>query len=281
MFECGYYALKVNQKDYALMYDNVFVNNIMYRSKTGGDYEQYSTYGNYTIGFETFHAYPEYKWGDAFAQDHAYFEANIILNADATTDKPGDISLFWLETSEHRWNLTEATDKYPGVFKSNYEFNPGFVDEKNMDFHLRPDSKAIDAGVHLTKTTASGSATTTIPVEDPYYFIDGYGLIDGDMIRVGSNDAVMVTNVDFDTKILTVATPISFNKGDFVSLDYSGDSPDLGAFEFYVPPVPAAPNSPASNSNSPSNAPQSRVASGVEQIAPPFATLLFFVVMLA
>lgn len=275
-YECGYYAIKVNQKQTTITVDNLFVNNIMYRSKMGGDYEQYWEAGNYTIGFETYHAEAGYKWGDEkFAEGHVYFESNIILNADRTTDKPGDVSVFWLEVAQHRWTLDEVQTAYPKVFAKNYEFNPRFVDSENGNFNLRPDSQAIDAGSHLTKTTEAGSSTTTILVEDPYYFIDGYGLIDGDMIQVGSNSPVMVTNVDFDSKTLTVATPISFDSGATVSLAYSGSAPDLGAFEYYVAPTPSAgstPAGPAGNSPSGSNSPNGQSVpvkvSGASSVAP-------------
>jgi hypothetical protein len=273
MYECGYYALKVNQKQYALIVDNIFLNNIMYKSKEGGDYEEYYEAGNYTIGFESYHAEAQYKWGEKFAEGVTYFESNIILNADNFTDKPNEVSLFWLETSTHRWTLTEAEELYPKVFKNNYEFNPGWVDAKNGDFNLRSDSQSIDAGSHLTKTTSAGSSTTTIQVEDPYYFIDGYDLIDGDMIQVGSNSPVMVTNVDFGTKTLTVDTAISFNMGDFVSLAYNGDAPDLGPFEYKM--SSNAPSSGPSSTSAPtSNSPLAGKVNSVNRSAPTILVLV-------
>jgi len=43
---------------------------------------------------------------------------------------------------------------------------------------------------------------------------------------------VRITNVDYDNNKITVERSISWNKGDGVSLPYSGSHPDIGAYEF-------------------------------------------------
>lgn len=57
---------------------------------------------------------------------------------------------------------------------------------EKFDFRLKPGSPAIDSGTFLTKTLNSGSGTQ-INVEDAGYFMDGFGITDGDLIQVGSN----------------------------------------------------------------------------------------------
>ena len=113
--------------------------------------------------------------------------------------------------------------------QNSFEADPLFVDVASRDFRLRQDSPAIDAGGALTNTRSSGSGTS-IPVNDARYFTDGFGLQDGDLIRVG-NDTVRVTAVNYNTNTLTVDANISWNNNDPVNYDYAGNGPDIGAYE--------------------------------------------------
>ena len=97
-------------------------------------------------------------------------------------------------------------------------------------FKLNPASPAIDAGGPLTTTIGAGSGTT-VPVVDAKYFCDGLDLVDGDLIRIGSNAPVRVTARNIDTNMLTIDASISWSSGDWVNLDYNGAGPDIGAFE--------------------------------------------------
>jgi len=110
--------------------------------------------------------------------------------------------------------------------------NPNtLIDPNNANFHLRPDSKCIDAGAFLTATTASGSGTSLV-VADSRYFCDGFGVIKGDLIKVGSNSVVMVLDVNYHTNTLSIDQNLSWNTGDRVSYAYLGRSPDIGAYEY-------------------------------------------------
>jgi len=99
-------------------------------------------------------------------------------------------------------------------------------------FRLQPTSPAVDAGGPLTTTVGAGSGTI-VPVEDAKYFCNGLGLIEGDMIRIGSNPPVRVLARDIDASpnLLMVDTSVSWSDGDWVNLDYNGSGPDIGAFE--------------------------------------------------
>lgn len=110
------------------------------------------------------------------------------------------------------------------------------------DFSLQADSPCINAGGFLTKTTSSGSGKTLV-VQDARYFTNGYGVIEGDLIQVGSNNPVRVTSIDYDTNTVTLNTSISWNSGDGVSYPYSGSRPDIGAYEYggKAPPGPEPP----------------------------------------
>ncbi|MCK4634447.1 MAG: right-handed parallel beta-helix repeat-containing protein [Candidatus Aenigmarchaeota archaeon] len=109
--------------------------------------------------------------------------------------------------------------------------DPKMVDPANENFTLQSDSPAIDSGDWLTETVGSGSGTN-ITVEDAAYFHDGFGLTNGDLIKVGLNSVVMVTDINYTTDNITVNQSISWSNGDPVGLVYSGIAPDIGAYEY-------------------------------------------------
>ena len=65
----------------------------------------------------------------------------------------------------------------------------------------------------------------------PGFFTDGYGLVAGDMIQVGSQSPVQVTAIAHGTNTITVARSLTWSAGQGVSLPYGGTRPDLGAHE--------------------------------------------------
>jgi len=107
-----------------------------------------------------------------------------------------------------------------------------FADPSVRTYQLAAGSPAIDAGVELTTTTAAGTNSTSIPVVRASFFQDGYGgLIEPDMVQVGSNAPVQIVSVDDANNVIKVASPISWSAGAGVSLPYSGNAPDAGAVE--------------------------------------------------
>jgi hypothetical protein len=122
-------------------------------------------------------------------------------------------------------------EHYPQFVASNLAAEPLFVDPAAGDYRLRGDSPCVDAGVPLTATTSAGSGAT-VPVADAAYFTDGYGLVPGDQVKVGSNPAVRLLSVDYTANTLTLAEAIAWSQGDPVCLgEFSGSGPDIGAFE--------------------------------------------------
>ncbi|MFA7301447.1 MAG: right-handed parallel beta-helix repeat-containing protein [Candidatus Shapirobacteria bacterium] len=123
--------------------------------------------------------------------------------------------------------------------------NPLFFDVGSTNFSLGSSSPNIDAGSVLTTTVSAGNGTS-IPVTDARYFFNGYGLMTGDIIQVGSTTTV-VTEVDYVENIITVSPSISWSNGDGVSYAYSGVAPDMGAFE-YSSGTTIPPSAPTLNS---------------------------------
>ncbi len=136
--------------------------------------------------------------------------------------------------------VTYYQQRYPQFVMNNREAEPQFVDMAAENYQLKNNSPAIDAAVSLTSTTSSGFGTT-VAVEDASYFSDGYGLVPGDEVKIGSNPAVTVLNVDVEHNTLTLARTVRWTQGTPVYLgDFNGAAPDIGAFEStYAPPPPS------------------------------------------
>ena len=155
------------------------------------------------------------------------FDGNVIHKVRAN-----DPVVYFFEFNRARLSLEQAKQSYPAIFQStNIDASPEFADEKNYDFHLKATSPAIDAGCFLTKTVNSGTGTE-IQVADASYFCDGWNIIAGDLIKIGSSEPVKIVKIDYSTNLLTTDKSITWLLNDPVSLDYSGAAPDIGAFEY-------------------------------------------------
>jgi len=110
--------------------------------------------------------------------------------------------------------------------------NP-MIDPINNIWNLNSSSPCIDTGTWLT-TTNGGGTGITITVHNARYFYDGYDITRGDVITIGSNPPVEVTEVNYRTNIITVNKSISWTDGDSISMPYSGTGSDIGAYEFLL-----------------------------------------------
>ena len=69
-------------------------------------------------------------------------------------------------------------------------------------------------------------------VADAAYFIDGYGITDGDVIQLeGQTQTSRITGIDYAANRLTLDTPLTWTAGKGVALSYTGSVPDIGAYE--------------------------------------------------
>lgn len=114
---------------------------------------------------------------------------------------------------------------------------PQFADEAGGDLRPTADSPMIDAGAFLTRTRDAGTGTV-MTVEDAGYFRDGFGIPDetGDVIQLeGQIATARIVGIDYKRNVLTLDTPLTWEKGQHLHLQYSGRAPDFGAFEFPGP----------------------------------------------
>jgi hypothetical protein len=132
-----------------------------------------------------------------------------------------------IKLQENSYSLNEAQKKLPELYMKNMDSDPMFVNESGNDFRLVKGSPCLDKGVDLTRTLDSGKGTI-IRVEDALYFCDGYGLIEGDKIRVGKNSPIKILKIDYQKGMITLARKIKWKTGDPVNLDFKGKGPDIG-----------------------------------------------------
>ena len=175
----------------------------------------------------------------------------FYLNNNLYYDTPAAIKFFHREngsllttTGLANWR-TELNTYYGysymgGKDANSIEADPQFANapiypvdfNESWDFSLRSTSPAIDAGRPLAVATNGGNNSTTLTVDDPYFFCDGYGVSAGDLIRIGTADSVRISSINYDTRTIGLESPRSWANGDGVSTDYRGLAPDIGAFEF-------------------------------------------------
>ncbi len=108
--------------------------------------------------------------------------------------------------------------------------DPLFVNCASRDFHLQAGSPAINLGKAITTVTSANGSGTSFDVADAGFFCDGYGLAEGDLIKIGSNEPVRITGITSNT--ITVNRSISWNSDDGVYWRHQDSSPDVGAYEY-------------------------------------------------
>jgi hypothetical protein len=146
---------------------------------------------------------------------------------------------FTLKRQQIENNWLEAGD--PGFENSSGSVNPMY--DSIPDFRLVPNSPCIDAGGFLTTIASATGSGTTFVVEDAGYFMDGWGIIEADVLQLaGQSVTANVMNVDYTSNTITVDRMLNWTRGQGVSLQYAGAAPDLGAYEGTGNPVPRAPS---------------------------------------
>jgi len=150
-----------------------------------------------------------------------------------------------LYKNSNPYTAWEKTSLDSQVIVNNWEGagNPEFIDTNALgpkiinkpDFHLSASSPCIDKGAFLTTITSQSGSGFSFKVDDARYFIDGWKIVDGDMVQLeGKSDRVRITNVNYETNTLTVDKSISWTTGQKIGLPYSGNSPDQGVYEYSV-----------------------------------------------
>ncbi|HOI54901.1 MAG TPA: right-handed parallel beta-helix repeat-containing protein [Phycisphaerae bacterium] len=162
-------------------------------------------------------------WPDYESRNRNVFQNNLIRGTEA------GLKVVQIQRDKS-YTLADAQRLLPALFADNIEAMPLFVDAAKADYRPATTSPTIDAGAPLTVATAAGKGAV-VPVEDPLYFCDGFGQIDGDMVAVGDNAPARLVKVDYEARTLTLDREVSWQDKAPVTLAFQGKAPDLGPFE--------------------------------------------------
>jgi len=111
--------------------------------------------------------------------------------------------------------------------------DPLLTNYAGKDFTIQTGSPAKNAGKAITLANgAAAEATTTLVVDDAEYFTDGFGLTGGDIIKIGSNDPVTISAVNYDTKTITISTAQTWADNVEIYWRNQDTTPDIGAWEY-------------------------------------------------
>ncbi|MEA3400513.1 MAG: right-handed parallel beta-helix repeat-containing protein [Armatimonadota bacterium] len=193
--------------------DNIAVNNVIFGNRHADGRHFQGFPATTQIGY---HA-------GALPKDLQLF-SNVIVS-----ERPSEPVIASITSGRRQYTLAEFEHAHPAAAAGNVNLDPGFVDADNYDFRLRDTSPCIDAGRPLTTAVEAGQGTL-LRVGDATWFTDGYGVIEGDMVRVGEQRA-RVVQADYAAGTLTLDEPLRWTAGSGVSLDYHGKAPDIGAVE--------------------------------------------------
>lgn len=184
------------------------------------------------------------------------------IDGNLYCDRSADSNLALVDAATRDWSSHSLTSwqavlrdlsQMEGRDRNSISADPAFENAPNrpvgssdrFKFTLRASSPAIDAGVPLTYAQASGSGRELI-VKDARYFSDGYGIVEGDQIRVANEPPVRITSINYAENRITLARNITWSAGAPVNLNYVGAGPDIGAYEFSAFDAPTPPTLAAS-----------------------------------
>lgn len=222
--------------------DNIVIHNTIHRN---GHYRQNGVeYAQITINYVGGGYYPNtYRtvFKNNFASESLSEnpDLDMRIDNDTLTENILDYNNYYKSTRDLQIAWDNGTiygwDDY--LEKSHHDNNsivsdPLFVNAvtPTWNFYLDSDSPAIDRGGFLTTAFDNGSGTMLV-VEDARYFSDGYGVVAGDLIKIGAVDPVTVTRVNYDNNTITLESARTWTAGDGVSYPYHGCAPDIGAYE--------------------------------------------------
>lgn len=225
-----------------VQYNHVY-NNIVTRVATGaqGIYLGHNGQGGVVNSYNYFKNNAIYNNGGTFLQTKqdgslSASTANAQLLVPSSTDINNNLfkgNLFYKSTDNNVMMVNNslmtvsAAQAWNGtMYSGNIQVAPLF----DANFKQMAGSPTIDAGTFLTTVTSASGSGSTITLADAGYFSDGYGLIKGDTIQIGSQ-ITTITKVNYGTNSITVSPAISWTQGANVSLPYTGARPDIGVHE--------------------------------------------------
>jgi hypothetical protein len=259
-------------------YNNIFLNNRRSYRGPNGTYANNDLVGaalsnkprykraflNNIVGMQPNHALLSWRmdYGDKFElNNNLYFDTGGPAKFSMQMAQ-GMVMASGVATWQNNLNSYPGYAYLAGKDDQAVEADPQFVNvplfpinhDPSWSFGLRPGSPAIDAGRPVTTSVGSGTGSVSVQVEDVRFFCDGFGVTDGDMIKIGETEPVRIVSIDTLTNTIALAESRTWNSGAGVHLAFEGTAPDIGVQEFVnglsqAPPVPqlSAPADGATN----------------------------------
>ena len=194
---------------------NLFQNNIFYRNDWTG--------GNVQL-----------TRADGISRDNRFVN-NLFRGSETGQALVRYGQAYW--TAEQANQNTPTTGGFWSEFHDNIDADPGFVAPEHRDYRLAPGSAAIDAGAPLARAVGAGQGRR-MPVNDGRCFYDGFGIHgeQGDLIALGKGDNLArIERVELryhQPAILHLDREVAWQDEMPVSLPWTGEAPDLGAYEY-------------------------------------------------
>ncbi len=136
--------------------------------------------------------------------------------------------------SQHSFNTGTQLILPTGASPSNLsQIDPQFVDGTGAaghdDYRLKATSPLRGTASAITTASGAGSGSTALTVADAKRLFDGWGIADADIIKIGAGAYVQIASINYNTNVVTLASPRTWSSGDGV---YIKGTEDVGALPY-------------------------------------------------
>jgi hypothetical protein len=100
-----------------------------------------------------------------------------------------------------------------------------------LDLRLQSGSPVRGRGTNIVKITSASGSGTSFAVDRPKALIDGFGLVEGDLVTIGSTVTRILSN-NWATSTITVANSVSWTQNDPIYWGALGSQKDIGAYPY-------------------------------------------------
>jgi hypothetical protein len=207
----GSYAHELSGVDSLRIYNNTFVDFV----------------NNSTIGYNSI--------SSAFHFNNLYYEANSTpINPYNTRTTYGTSAI----TASNNACVIGSTHASCAV-----NTDPLFTNYASGDFTIQTGSPAKNTGKYITLANGAGDNTTTLIVDNARYFTDGFGMTGGDIIKIGANDPVTITSINYTgaatadacngiSNCIIISTAQTWADNAEIYWRDQDATPDIGAWEY-------------------------------------------------
>jgi hypothetical protein len=156
-----------------------------------------------------------------------YFVNNIIWG-NAPTNVSSQIYTFETWRTNYCGDYPLPDPRFTRTNATTFSYNPTNL----PDFHLQTNSPCIDRGQFIATVTSPSGSGTSVSLDNSLYFSDGNYIVTGDLVELqGHTGIAVVLRNDWTNNILYLDRSITWTNGQGITLKYSGNAPDMGAFE--------------------------------------------------